>query len=80
MHRRSFLAALAAAPLVSLTRRAGAQAPTKLKSITHDSRGTTLWLSLENAPFPAPGAGYRDDTVIVFVPSHYRYDYDDDDE
>jgi hypothetical protein len=80
MHRRSFLAALAAAPLVSLTRRAGAQAPTKLKSITHDSRGTTLWLSLENAPFPAPGAGYRDDTVIVFVPSHYRYDYDDDDD
>jgi hypothetical protein len=80
MHRRSFLAALAAAPLVSLTRRAGAQTPTKLKSITHDSRGTTCWLSLENAPFPAPSAGYRDDTVIVFVPSHYRYDYDDDDE
>ncbi len=79
MHRRSFLAASAAAPLVFLTGRAGAQAPTKLKSITHDARGTTFWLSLESAPFPAPGAGYRDDTVIVFVPSHYRYDYDDDD-
>jgi hypothetical protein len=78
MHRRSFLAALAAAPLVSLVRRAGAQASTKLKSITHDSHGTTFWLSLDNAPFPAPSAGYRDDTVIVFVPSHYRYDHDDD--
>jgi hypothetical protein len=80
MHRRTFLTALATAPLVALARRAGAQAATKLKSITHDSRGTTLWLSLENAPFPAPGGAYRDDTVIVFVPSHYRYDYDDDEE
>jgi hypothetical protein len=80
MHRRSFMAALAAAPLVPLTRRVSAQAPTKLRSIARDSRGTTFWLSLEHAPFPAPGAGYRDDTVIVFVPSHYRYDYDDDDD
>lgn len=78
MRRRSFLAALTVAPLVSLTRRAGAQAGTKLKSIAHDARGTTLWLSLEHAPFPAPGAGYDDDTVIVFVPSHYRYVHDDD--
>jgi hypothetical protein len=80
MHRRSFLVALAAAPLVPLAGRAGAEAPTKLKSIARDPRGTTFWLSLEQAPFPAPGAGYRDDTVIVFVPSHYRYDYEDDDE
>jgi hypothetical protein len=80
MHRRSFLAALTAAPLASLTRRAGAQAPTKLKSITQDSRGTTFWLSLDNAPFSAASAGYHDDTVIVFVPAHYRYAYDDEDE
>ncbi len=80
MYRRTFLTALAAAPLVCLSRRAGAQPATKLRSITHDTRGTTFWLSLENAPFPGPGAGYRDDTVIVFVPSHYRYDYDDDEE
>ena len=80
MYRRNFLAALAAAPLASLTRRAAGQSPTKLKSITQDPRGTTLWLSLENAPFPAPSAGYRDDTVIVFVPSHFRYAYDDDEE
>jgi hypothetical protein len=80
MHRRSFLSALAAAPLAALSRRAGAEAPTKLKSIAHDAHGTTLWLSLEQAPFPAAGAGYRDDTVIVFVPSHYRYDHDDEEE
>ena len=80
MYRRSFVAALTASPFASLTRRAGAQAPTKLKSITQDSRGTTLWLSLDNAPFSAASAGYQDDTVIVFVPSHYRYAYDDEDE
>jgi hypothetical protein len=80
MHRRSFLTALAAAPLVSLVRRASADAPTKLKSIARDKRGTTFWLSLEHAPFPVPGPGYRDDTVIVFVPSHYRYDFDEDGE
>jgi hypothetical protein len=79
MHRRSFIAALAAAPLVSLTRPAGAQGTTKLKSVARDAHGTTFWLSLEHAPFPAPSAGYRDDTVIVFVPSHYRYEFDDDD-
>jgi hypothetical protein len=77
MHRRSFMAALGAAPLVSLTRAAAGQETTKLKAVAHDARGTTFWLWLDNAPFPAPGAGYRDDTVIVFVPSHYRYEYDD---
>jgi hypothetical protein len=78
MYRRNFLAALAVAPLVSLTHRAGAQTPTKLKSIAHEAHGTTFWLSLENAPFPTPSGAYRDDTVIVFVPSHYRYDFDGD--
>jgi hypothetical protein len=80
MYRRSFLTALAAAPLVSLSRSARADPPTKLKSITHDRRGTTLWLTLEHAPFPAPGAGYTDDTVVVFVPAHYRYNFDDETE
>jgi hypothetical protein len=73
MHRRTFLVALAAAPLLSLARPARAQSTTRLKSIARDSRGTTLWLALDHAPFPAPGAWVRDDTVIVFVPSHYRY-------
>ena len=80
MHRRRFLSALAAAPLASLSPRADAETPTTLKSIAHDAHGTTLWLSLEHAPFPAAGAAYRDDTVIVFVPAHYRYDHDDEEE
>ena len=81
MHRRSFLAALAAAPLVSLASsaifggEARAQSATRLKSILRDPRGTTLWLSLDHAPFA--GGGYRDDTVIVFVPAHYRF-HDDE--
>jgi hypothetical protein len=108
MHRRAFLATLAAAPLLSLARTSRAQglpeepfvypgfggnsgAPsgpavdvvphtrsssaTRLKSIVRDGRGTTLWLGLDHAPF-ADG-GYRDDTVIVFVPSHYRF-HDDE--
>ena len=81
MHRRSLLAALAAAPLLGLARSAWGQLETssspapasRLKSIARDARGTTLTLGLEHAPFPAPGGGYRDDTVLVFVPAHYRY-------
>src|SRR5580704_14677081 len=75
MHRRSFLAALGAAPLLAtLARSALAQPSSKsLKSIARDGRGTTMWLSLDQAPFPSPDAGYRDDTVIVFVPAHYRF-------
>jgi hypothetical protein len=73
MHRRTFLAALATLPALSVARRAIAQPATRLRSITRDPRGTTLWLGLDHAPFPAPTAGYRDDTVIVFVPAHFRY-------
>jgi hypothetical protein len=32
----------------------------------------TLILELEHAPFPAAGSWYRDPTVLVFVPRHYR--------
>ncbi len=78
MHRRAFLAALAAAPFlpVVVARSARAQSASRLKSIARDARGTTLWLALEHAPFA--GGGYRDDTVIVFVPAHYRYRDDDE--
>src|ERR1700744_301927 len=76
MHRRNFLAALAAAPLLAAVRGASAQTPSKIKSVTRDSRGTTLWMGLEHAP--SAGTGYRDDTVIVFVPSYYR-NYDGED-
>jgi hypothetical protein len=84
MHRRTFLAGLAAAGLASLAlpRRARAQGQGvgagRLQSIARDGRGTTMWLALDHAPFPAPGAPYRDDTVIVFVPAHYRYRDDDE--
>src|SRR5579859_3697041 len=84
MHRRTFLTALAAAPILSLARPSQAgdlegssgsprMGPSvgRLKSIVRDSLGTTLWLALDHAPFA--GGGYRDDTVIVFVPSHFRF-------
>ena len=73
MHRRTFLATLAtlaAAPLLASTRLARADAP-RLRSVARDASGTTLWLALDHAPFA--GTAYRDDTVIVFVPSHYRW-------
>jgi len=70
MHRRTFLAALAAAPLLAAARTVRAQSPSKIKSVTRDATGTTLWMGLEHAPFA--GTGYHDDTVVVFVPSHYR--------
>jgi hypothetical protein len=73
MHRRTLLAALAASPLLALARPARAQQSQRLKSVARDARGTTLTLALDHAPFPAPGAWYRDDTVIVFVPAGYRY-------
>jgi hypothetical protein len=76
MDRRTFLSALVALPalpVLTLAARAAAQTSTRIRSITRDARGTTLWLGLDHAPFPSPGAGYRDDTVIVFVPTHYRY-------
>jgi hypothetical protein len=73
MHRRTFLAALACAPLLSLARTARAQSAPRLVKVARDARGTTLSLALQHAPFPAPGAGYRDDTVHVFVPAHYRW-------
>jgi hypothetical protein len=79
MHRRTFLTALAATSLGSLVlaRALRAQTPSRLKSLARDSLGTTLWLALDHAPFAAPGGAYRDDTVVVFVPAHYRYWEDD---
>ena len=77
MYRRTFLSALAAAPLFSLVsfapRIAAAQPASRLKSVARDAHGTTLSLALDHAPFPSSSAGYRDDTVHVFVPAHFRY-------
>jgi hypothetical protein len=74
MHRRTFLSALAALPALSVAgfaRDAEAQLKPHLKSLTEDELGTTLSLGLPEAPFA--GLSYGDDTVIVFVPHHYRY-------
>jgi hypothetical protein len=81
MDRRSFIAGTAATIWTMAARPGRAQplaaGPTRLKSVARDGHGTTLLLGLDNAPFPAQGGGYRDDTVLVFVPSHYRF-YDDE--
>jgi hypothetical protein len=78
MHRRSLLAGLAALTAQSFAPRlARGQSSSRLRSLARDSRGTTLSLALDHAPFPAPGSAYRDDTVVVFVPSHYRYHSDE---
>lgn len=37
-------------------------------------RGITLTMQLAHAPYPAPGGGYRDSTVMMFVPRFYRAD------
>jgi hypothetical protein len=74
MHRRTFVklaAALAALPFASLLSRTARADAARLKSVARDARGTTLTLGLSHAPFA--GMGYADDTVIVFVPAHYRY-------
>jgi hypothetical protein len=74
MHRRRFLATLAGSPLLVLNRPARAgEGLSCLKSLARDALGTTFWLGLDRAPFPAQGSPYHDDTVIVFVPAHFRF-------
>jgi hypothetical protein len=80
--RRSFLAALTGGALLALAPRAradGAFVPfaPRVRTSTRDARGVTLWLELDKAPFPAPNAGYKDRTVIVFVPHHFRCGHGD---
>ena len=74
MRRRTVLAALAQAPLLSAAAFAqnGRSDPQPaLKAQARDSLGTTLVLGLPQAPFA--GLGNGDDTVIVFVPAKYRF-------
>jgi hypothetical protein len=72
--RRALLGGFVALAAMGLGRLARAEtAPTsRILRTTSDARGVTLVLELEHAPFPAPGSGYHDATVIVFVPRHYR--------
>ncbi len=71
MQRRAFLAASAGIALTVLPRWARAST-SRVRQITRDERGITLFMELENAPFPAAGAPYTDPTVIVFVPHYLR--------
>jgi hypothetical protein len=69
--RRTLLSGLGATLLLSA--RAGfAAARVIVKHIDQSHLGTTLELLLASAPFPDVGSGYRDSTVLVFVPLHYR--------
>jgi hypothetical protein len=74
--RRALLTQLLPAVALALVaRRAAAEEPhvgSRVVRASRDARGVTLTLELEHAPFPAPGAWYRDSTVIVFVPHHFR--------
>jgi len=76
MRRRTVLAALAQTTLLSATAFAqsgGAELRPRLKAQARDALGTTLVLGVPQAPF----AGVGDDTVIVFVPSRYRFRADE---
>lgn len=78
--RRSFVAGSAALLLSLASRRAfadvispGVSAPaSRVVRSDADARGVTFVLELEHAPFPAAGSWYRDASVLVFVPHHYR--------
>ncbi|MDB4997289.1 MAG: hypothetical protein JWM74_4721 [Myxococcaceae bacterium] len=71
LSRRSFLGLLSAAAFVAVTRPALAST-SRLRSATKDALGVTLLLELDHAPFPCAGTPYKDNTVIVFVPNHFR--------
>lgn len=47
-------------------------AGSRVMRIASDARGVTVTLELEHAPFPAPGSGHADPSVIVFIPHHHR--------
>ncbi len=73
--RRSFVAGTTALVLGLWAGRGRAETPgstSRVLRTSSDARGVTLVLELEHAPFPAAGSWYRDATVQVFVPNHYR--------
>ncbi|WP_437734182.1 hypothetical protein [Sorangium sp. So ce1335] len=76
--RRAFLRALGAAggavaaPGIWDPAPALAGAGSRVKELETSEIGVTLKLELSDAPFPCDGAPYRDATVMVFVPAHYR--------
>ncbi|WP_437676251.1 hypothetical protein [Sorangium sp. So ce131] len=80
--RRIFLQALGAAGGVVAAPGLWDPAPvlaadSKVKAVERSEIGVTLTLDLSQAPFPCDGGAYRDATVMVFVPAHYRAPEDD---
>jgi hypothetical protein len=71
--RRTFLVALSAAlgatlvPGVALATRRD-----KVRAAESGPIGIVFELGLDHAPYPTKDGAYTDDTVLVFVPSHYR--------
>ncbi|WP_437967666.1 hypothetical protein WMF04_50405 [Sorangium sp. So ce260] len=78
LSRRTFLHALGAAggavvaPGLFDPAPALARAASKVRRVEASDIGVTLKLELSHAPFPCDGTPYRDATVLVFVPAHYR--------
>lgn len=50
--------------------------PSKLKAVQKAAIGTTMRFELSNAPYPASGESYKDSSVFVYVPKHFRVQRD----
>jgi len=72
LSRRSFLGGAALAAGAAVATPARGESRSRVVRATSDTRGVTLVLELDHAPFPAAGSWHRDPSVIVFVPHHHR--------
>lgn len=72
LSRRSFL--LGAAGLFLAPKALARTSPLqrKIRDVEVTPQGVTVTMELENAPFPHKSAGYRDATVIAYIPSYFR--------
>lgn len=68
--RRALLGLVAAG--LALPGEALAKREPTIRDVTQSAIGTTFALWLKSAPFPSPGYAYADQTVVAFVPKHYR--------
>ncbi|MBL8787478.1 MAG: hypothetical protein JNJ59_21420 [Deltaproteobacteria bacterium] len=58
--------------LASGARAAAPGAKQKIRDVEVTKRGVTVVMDLETAPFPHKSAGYKDPTVIAYIPAHFR--------
>jgi hypothetical protein len=73
--RRALLGGLAASLLATALPSqvwAARRDRSRVKDVERGRLGTTLYLELEQAPFPCRGKRWRDNTVVVYVPHHHR--------